>query len=90
MEDKIYSLEDIKRLQVVEINTGKIIGFIKDFRIDLNSYKIKSMIIPLKNYSIFNKINSIEIKWDNIKKIGEDVILVQENLTANEENIEKY
>ncbi|MDV3427803.1 MAG: YlmC/YmxH family sporulation protein, partial [Bacillota bacterium] len=80
MEDKIYSLEDIKRLQVVEINTGKIIGFIKDFRIDLNSYKIKSMIIPLKNYSIFNKINSIEIKWDNIKKIGEDVILVQENL----------
>lgn len=90
MENKIYSLEDIKRLQVIEINTGKIIGFIKDFRIDLNSYKIKSMIIPLKNYSIFSKINSIEIKWENIKKIGEDVILVQENLITNEENIEKY
>lgn len=90
MENKIYSLEEIKRLQVIEINTGKIIGFIKDFRIDLNSYKIKSMIIPLKNYSIFSKINSIEIKWENIKKIGEDVILVQENLISNEENIEKY
>lgn len=89
MENKIYSIEDIKRLQVIEINTGKIIGFIKDFRIDLNSYKIKSMIIPLKNYSIFSKINSIEIKWENIIKIGEDVILVQENLITNEENIEK-
>lgn len=89
MENKIYSIEDIKRLQVIEINTGKIIGFIKDFRIDLNSYKIKSMIVPLKNYSIFSKINSIEIKWENIIKIGEDVILVQENLITNEENIEK-
>lgn len=89
MENKIYSIEDIKRLQVIEINTGKIIGFIKDFRIDLNSYKIKSMIIPLKNYSIFSKINSIEIKWENIIKIGEDVILVRENLITNEENIEK-
>ncbi|MFA6941221.1 MAG: YlmC/YmxH family sporulation protein [Clostridiaceae bacterium] len=90
MENKIYSLEDIKRLQVIEINTGKIIGFIKDFKIDLNSYKIISIIIPLKNYSIFSKINSIEIKWENIKKIGEDIILVQENLITDEENIEKY
>jgi YlmC/YmxH family sporulation protein len=89
MENKIYSLEDIKRLEIIEINTGKKIGFIKDFRIDLKSYKIKSIIVPLKNYSIFSKINSIEIPWEKIIKIGEDVILVEGESVTDEEIIEK-
>lgn len=89
MENKNYSLEDIKRLEIIEISTGKKIGSIKDFRIDLKSYKIKSIIVPLKSYSIFSKINSIEIPWEKIKKIGEDVILVEEEVISNEEIIEK-
>lgn len=90
MENKTYSLEDIKRLQVVAINTGTILGYIKDFKIDLNSFRIKSLILPLKNYSIFSKINSMEIPWENIKKIGEDVILVEGVNTTQEDNIENY
>lgn len=76
MENKLYSLEDIKRLEVIDINNGKKLGYVKDFKIDLNLYKIKSVIIPGKNAPLFGKYNIIEINWEFIKTIGEDVLIV--------------
>ncbi|MBE6064189.1 YlmC/YmxH family sporulation protein [Clostridium cochlearium] len=76
MEYTFYSLNSIKTMEVVEINSGTRLGFIKDFKVDTENYKITSILMPNEKISIFGKNNDIEIPWYRIKKIGVDVILV--------------
>lgn len=75
-EIPLHSVQNIKSMEVIDINTGSRLGYIKDFKIDCTSYKILSIIIPNGNISLFSKNNFIEIPWENIKKIGLDIILV--------------
>ena len=76
MEYTFYSLNSIKTMEVVEINSGTRLGFIKDFKVDTENYKITSILMPNEKISIFGKNNDIEIPWYRIKKIEVDVILV--------------
>jgi len=76
VEYTFYSLNSIKTMEVVEINSGTRLGFIKDFKVDTENYKITSILMPNEKISIFGKNNDIEIPWYRIKKIGVDVILV--------------
>ncbi|KHO39425.1 YlmC/YmxH family sporulation protein [Clostridium tetani] len=76
VEYTFYSLNSMKTMEVVEINSGTRLGFIKDFKVDTENYKITSILMPNEKISIFGKTNDIEIPWHRIKKIGVDVILV--------------
>lgn len=76
MEYTFYSLKSIRTMEVVEINSGTRLGFIKDFKVDVEEYKITSILMANEKISIFGKNNDIEIPWDRIQKIGVDVILV--------------
>ncbi|KGM96097.1 hypothetical protein Z968_07610 [Clostridium novyi A str. 4552] len=71
-----YSINNLKIMEVIDINTGCKIGFIKDLVVDCDECKILSLIIPKDRDSFFGKEENIEIKWDDIIKIGIDVILV--------------
>ncbi|KEH97704.1 YlmC/YmxH family sporulation protein [Clostridium massiliodielmoense] len=71
-----YSINNLKIMEVIDINTGCKIGFIKDLVVDCDECKILSLIIPKDRESLFGKEENIEIKWDDIIKIGIDVILV--------------
>lgn len=76
MEYTFYSLNSMKTMEVVEINSGTRLGFIKDFKVDTENYKIISILMPNEKVTIFGKKNDIEVPWYRIKKIGVDVILV--------------
>lgn len=54
-------------------------GFVQDVCADLESGNITSIIVPGSNkiLSIFSNANDIVIPWQNIKCIGEDIILVE-------------
>ncbi len=70
---------DFKQKEVIDINEGKILGFIVDVQADFDNGEINSIIVA-KTGKIFNSIggkNNITIPWNSIKKIGEDVILVE-------------
>lgn len=71
-------LSDLQSKNLVNINDGKNIGNIIDVLIDYKTGNIKSLLIENKNnvFSFLNKDNVIEVFWEDIKKIGEDVILV--------------
>ena len=69
---------DFRQKEVVNINNGKILGFVIDVDAELNVGSIKSIVVAkaagiLKS---FGGKNNITIPWDKIKLIGEDVILV--------------
>lgn len=69
---------DFRQKEVIEINTGKIIGFVVDIDAEFDIGSIKNIIVAQTSgilKSITGK-NNITIPWDKIKLIGEDVILV--------------
>ncbi|MGY0372154.1 YlmC/YmxH family sporulation protein [Clostridium sp. JNZ J1-5] len=78
----LYSINNLKLMEVIDINTGSKLGYIRDLLVDCEEYKILSLIIPREKNSWFSKNNNIEIAWDKITKIGVDVILVDlDNIT---------
>lgn len=54
-------------------------GYVQDVCADLGSGKITSIIVPGNNkiFNIFAGNNDIVIPWENIKCIGDDLILVE-------------
>lgn len=54
-------------------------GYVQDVCADLENGNITSIIVPGSNriLSVFSSSNDIVIPWQNIKCIGDDVILVE-------------
>ena len=73
---RIYTICQNKRRN---INDGKRLGFVQDVCADLETGMITSIIVPGSNkiLNIFSQNNDIVIPWQNIKCIGEDLILVE-------------
>lgn len=70
---------DFKHKEVININDGRRLGFVQDVCADLETGTITSIIVPGNNkfMGMFSNGNEIVIQWQNIKCIGEDVILVE-------------
>ena len=69
---------DFRHKEVIDIKTGKRMGFVQDVTADLETGTITSIIVPGENklMSMFSNNNDIVIPWQNIKCIGDDIILV--------------
>ena len=71
-------LSDIQNKDVINISNGIKIGNIIDIKINIETGKIESFILEKKKFSnIFSNNDEIEIYYNQINKIGEDVILVE-------------
>ena len=70
-------LSDIQSKKIVSISTGKNMGNIIDVDIGKDG-EVEALLIE-QNKSIFslNRESDMRIFWDDIEKIGEDVILVK-------------
>lgn len=73
-------LSDLQTKKIVSITDGKNIGNIIDINVTENG-NVESLIIE-QNKSIFSlsKETDTKILWNEITKIGEDVILVKRNI----------
>lgn len=67
-------LSELQSKDVVDIKDGKKIGSIVDAVVD-NTGNLVSLVVQ-KSKFIFYMRDEFDIKWGQIKKIGEDVILV--------------
>ena len=76
MESLMFAINNLRQMEIIDINSGSKMGYIKDLRVDCEDYRIISILLPTQKSSWFNKNNSIEIPWEKVKKIGVDVILV--------------
>ena len=73
-------LSDLQNKDIVNIIDGKNIGNIIDAKIDERNRSIISLLVETKGKFIsFSRGEDMEIKWQNIERIGEDVILVRLN-----------
>ena len=70
---------DFRHKEVINIKDGKKLGYVQDVCADLNSGNITAIIVPgsSKPFNFFSDTGDIVIKWNKIKCIGENVILVE-------------
>lgn len=69
---------ELKQKEVININDGRRLGLVADVEINMETGNLEAIIIPAggKFLGFFSKENDIVIGWNNIRKIGVDVILV--------------
>jgi YlmC/YmxH family sporulation protein len=75
----VIKISELRLHDVINVNDGKRLGMIKDIDIDLDTGRVKSVILP-GNSHILNflaKNEEVVVPWENIVKIGVDVILVE-------------
>ncbi len=70
---------DLATRDVVNTVDGRRLGNIVDVELDLANGKIIAVIVPgqPKMLGVFGRSDDYVVPWENIKKIGEDVILVE-------------
>ena len=70
---------ELRQKEVINIKTGKRLGNIIDYDIDLRSGRVTGVSVPVQGkFSILSKNDQdIFVAWEKIKKIGEDVILIE-------------
>ena len=69
----------LRQKEVVNITDGRRLGFINDLEIDEDEGTILAAIIPRQNklFGIAGRENELVIPWNRIKRIGEDIVLVE-------------
>ena len=76
VESLMFAINNLRQMEIIDINSGSKMGYIKDLKVNCEEYRIISILLPTQKSTWFNKNNSIEIPWEKVKKIGVDVILV--------------
>lgn len=76
----MISTEELKNKEVINIFDGKSMGYVSDIEINLEEGSIEGIVIPPPRnfFNIFGRSEEdYVIRWENIKTIGDDVILVE-------------
>lgn len=66
---------ELKKKEVLNVTTGKNLGKITDLIIDTKSGRILKIVVPGKKGFLSCEVE--EIKFSDIEKIGDDVILIK-------------
>ena len=72
------SINELKAKEVINVSDGARLGFVSDVEIDLANGKLTAIIVPgaYRMMGFLGKEDDIVIKWENIKKIGDDIIII--------------
>ena len=75
----MISTDKLKNKEVINICDGRSLGFVYDIEVDLDKGVIDGIVIPGARgfMGLFSKKEGdMVIKWDKVKTVGDDVILV--------------
>lgn len=84
----MLKITELRMREVVNVLDGRRLGLISDLDIDLEAGRVKGLIVPgqTRVLGIFGRDSEIYIPWEQVIKIGTDVILVEmDNLTSGYE-----
>ena len=76
----MISTQDLKNKEVINIHNGKSLGYVEDIVVELNKGTVEGIVIPQRSsglFSIFNKGAEIVVPWNAVRRVGEEVILVE-------------
>lgn len=72
------SLRDLRYKEVISVSDGCRYGYVGDLEIDLEAGQVRNLIIPgqARFFGLFGRRVDIIIPWDEVRRFGEDIILV--------------
>ena len=75
------SINELRSKEVINVSDGARLGYVSDVEIDLESGKLLSLIVPggYRLMGLLGREEDFVIKWENIRKIGDDVIIIDNN-----------
>jgi YlmC/YmxH family sporulation protein len=75
----MMKISELQAKDVVNIADGKKLGQIQDLELDLKQGVVKAIVVPTeqKLFSWLSSGQEVVIPWNQIVKIGSDVILVR-------------
>ena len=72
------TIDALKDKEVINVCDGKKLGFVCDCQIDICMGRLLAIIVPGEcNFLGISKGEDILIPWENIERIGDDIILVR-------------
>ncbi|MBR5219248.1 MAG: YlmC/YmxH family sporulation protein [Clostridia bacterium] len=73
-----YTFSDLKTKEVIHVGDGERLGFVSDVEIDAVTGRVLSISVPgaYRILGIWGKEPDQRIPWENIKKIGDDLIII--------------
>lgn len=84
----MLKISELRLREVVNVLDGRRLGLIGDLDIDLTVGRVKGLIVPgqTRLLGLFGREEEVYIPWEQVVKIGADVILVElESLSSGNE-----
>lgn len=75
MDDRVTKL---RNKEIIDIQNGSRYGYVGDLEIDLESGRVRALVIPgrLRFFGLLGRERERVFPWDSVRRFGEDIILV--------------
>lgn len=75
----IINFSELRSKEVINIGDGERLGFVSDIALDTATGKISSVSVPgaYKLLGMIGREDDKIIPWEEIKKIGDDLIIIE-------------
>ena len=83
---------DLRCKAVINVNTGFRLGFVSDAVFDLTTGQMVSIVVPgeYKYLGMFGRGDDYVIPWESIRRIGDDIILVDAEVREPRNGKQRY
>ncbi len=84
-------LQELRKKEVINANNGCKIGYVDDLEVDTQCAKVVALIVygRPRFFGFFGRSDDFYIRWDKIRLIGEDAILVDSSVQKMPKNAKK-
>ncbi|HEY8500426.1 MAG TPA: YlmC/YmxH family sporulation protein [Clostridia bacterium] len=74
----VARIAELRQKEVINVSDGRRLGFVKDAEVSLETGRVLSIVLPgpYSFFRFFGKETELVIPWKDVRKIGEDIILV--------------
>ncbi|MBQ3107129.1 MAG: YlmC/YmxH family sporulation protein [Firmicutes bacterium] len=75
----MINTQDLREKEVINIRDGRSMGFVYDLEVNWDKGTVEGIVVPLprRGFAIGGREEERVIPWRDVRKVGEDVILVE-------------
>lgn len=85
------TFSELRYKEVINVKTGHRLGYVGDLQLDPDSGNIQALIVPeqARLGGVFGKAEDYIVPWDSIRRIGDDIIIIELDMPNSRPKPEK-